>query len=297
MNNEYITLDWRPELDRPVLIAAFQGWNDAGDAASVALRTFGESWSTKRFGGFNPEEFYDFQSTRPQIKFAEGVTRRIEWPENTLSVTTPNAAGAGSLGRSVILLSGPEPNYRWRTFAETLTQLAKELGAEMVVTLGALLADVPHSRPVAVSALSQDLSLTEGLSLSASRYEGPTGITGVLHTYCAQAGLPSVSVWAPVPHYLASVPSGPAALALLNTVSGLLKIGVDTEELERSAQEYQDQVAAAVSQDSDLASYVQMLEERYDTQTEEGPRDLPSGEELAQELEGFLRERREDGED
>lgn len=294
MNNEYISLDWRPELDRPVLIAAFQGWNDAGDAASVALSTLGASWGEKRFGGFNPEEFYDFQSTRPQIKFAEGVTRRIEWPENALSVATSNSTGNSD--RSIILLSGPEPNYRWRTFAETLTELARELGAEMVITLGALLADVPHSRPVAVSALSQDPTLTEGLSLSSSRYEGPTGITGVVHSYCAQAGLPSVSIWAPVPHYLASVPSGPAALALLNTVSGLLKTGVDTRELERSAQEYQEQVAAAVSQDSDLASYVQMLEERYDSQAEEDPRDLPSGEELAQELEGFLRERREDEE-
>jgi hypothetical protein len=161
--------------------------------------------------------------------------------------------------------------------------------------MGALLADVPHSRPVSVAANSQDPALVENLGLSASRYEGPTGITGILHRACAQGGLPSVSFWASVPHYLPAVPSAPATLALLNSLSSLLGMEVDTSELERTADAYQEQVSAAVSQDSDLSSYVRMLEDRYDAQAGEGSRNLPSGEDLARELEGFLRQqRRED---
>ncbi len=196
-----------------------------------------------------------------------------------------------------MLLSGPEPNLRWRSFCDGVAAVARELNVELVVTMGALLADVPHSRPVSVAANSQDPALTESLRLSASRYEGPTGITGVLHRACAEKGLPSVSFWASVPHYLPSVPSAPATLALLNSLSDLLGMTVDTTALERTATEYQEQVSVAVSQDSDLASYVQMLEERYDAAAAAGGiRNLPTGDELAQELEGFLREHRRDEE-
>lgn len=293
MNDRYIKLDWRPDLERPVLIAGFSGWNDAAEAASVALTTLGEAWQAKRFGGFSPEEFYDFQATRPQIRFAEGTSRRIEWPENDLSAALGDGPGNG---RGAVVLSGPEPNFRWHTFSEALVELARELGVEMVITLGALLADVPHSRPVTVTALSQDPALTESLGFAASSYEGPSGITGVVHSYCAQAGLPAASLWASVPHYLPSVPSAPAAMALLGGVSELLGTQVDTSHLEKTASDYQEQVATAVSQDSDLASYVQMLEERYDSQEDGGENtgDLPSGEELAQELEGFLKDQRDD---
>lgn len=297
MDNRYITLEWRPELERPIMIVGFTGWNDAAEAASVAVDTLAESWSARRFGSFDPEEFFDFQVTRPQVSLIEGVTRRIEWPENELRATDANLADVG--GRGAIFLSGPEPNLRWRTFSKTLADLAKELNVEMVVTLGALLADVPHSRPVTVSASSQDPALIENLGLSSSRYEGPTGITGALHSLCAEQGLPSVSFWASVPHYLPSVPSAPAALALLGCMSELLGVEADTSHLELTAGEYQEQVAAAVSQDTDLASYVQMLEERFDAAAAAGGiRDLPTGDELAQELEGFLRDHRsEDGED
>ena len=285
-------MERRPELERPVLIAGFTGWNDAAEAASLAVSTIGEQWGAKRFGGFDGEEFYDYQTTRPQIKLVEGVTRTIEWPENELSATE---ARVGALaGSGAILLSGPEPNFRWRTFSQAVVDLARELDVRLVITLGALLADVPHSRPVSVAANAQDPSLVDNLGLTASRYEGPTGITGVLHRYCASKNLPSVSFWASVPHYLPSVPSAPAALALMQSLSNLLGTSFDTAHLESSSEDYQRQVSVAVAQDSDLASYVRTLEERYDAQTESGERNLPSGDELAKELERFLREKGED---
>jgi proteasome assembly chaperone (PAC2) family protein len=290
MDNKYANLEWRPELERPILIAGFTGWNDAADAASVAVDTLLNSWQARRFGAFDGEEFFDFQATRPQIKLVDGVTRAVEWPENVLSATEPNLEAAG--GRGGILLTGPEPNFRWRSFSAAVVELAKELNVEMVVTMGALLADVPHSRPVSVAANSQDSALVDSLGLSASRYEGPTGITGVLHRICAEGGLASVSFWASVPHYLPAVPSAPAALALLDKLSTLLGTSVDTSDLEHTAETYQEQVSAAVSQDSDLTSYVQMLEERFDSQANQSARDLPTGDDLAQELEGFLREQR-----
>ena len=290
--SEYINLEWRPEVERPVLIAGFTGWNDAAEAASLAVSTIGEASEAKRFGSFDGEEFFDYQSTRPQIKLVEGVTRTIEWPENELSVTSGNVETLG--GRGAILLSGPEPNFRWRTFSQAVVDIAREFDVRLVITLGALLADVPHSRPVAVAANAQDPSLVENLGLSASRYEGPTGITGLLHRYCAGEGLPSVSFWASVPHYLPSVPSAPAALALLQNLSNLLGGSFDSTHLERTSEDYQRQVSAAVSQDPDLTSYVRTLEERYDSQAESGIRELPSGDELASELERFLREKGEE---
>src|SRR5918994_3206483 len=294
MDSRYINLEWRPELERPALISAFTGWNDAAEAASVALGTLSDAWEARRFGAFDAEEFFDYQATRPQIKLVEGVTRRVEWPENSLSATASGMETAG--GRGVVLLSGPEPNFRWRSFCVAVIELARELGVEVVVTMGALLADVPHSRPVAVAANSQDPTLVESLGLAASRYEGPTGITGVLHRACAEASLSSVSFWAPVPHYLPAIPSAPAALALLESLSALLRMEVDTSTLERGAAAYQEQVSAAVSQDSDLTSYVRMLEDRYDSEADQGPRDLPTGDDLARELESFLREERREEE-
>lgn len=294
MANKYVKLDRIPELERPILIAGFTGWNDAAEAASLAVGTLSDAWDARRFGAFDADEFLDYQSTRPQITLTDGVTRTIEWPENALSATAPSLDALG--GRGAVLLSGPEPNFRWRSFCDAVAETARDLGAEMVVTMGALLADVPHSRPVSVSANSQDPVLVENLSLSASRYEGPTGITGVLHRVCAEAGLPSVSFWASVPHYLPAVPSAPAALALLQNLSVLLKMDIDTSDLEATASSYQEQVSVAVSQDSDLSSYVQMLEERFDSQVEGGERNLPTGDDLAQELEGFLREHRDNEE-
>lgn len=276
------------------MIAGFTGWNDAAEAASTSINALKSSWDASKFGEFDAEEFFDFQTTRPEIKLVEGVTRKIEWPENIVSATADSPDLTG--GRGVVLLSGPEPNFRWHSFCKTVVELAQELNVELVITLGALLADVPHSRPISVSANSQDPALIESLDLAASRYEGPTGITGVLHRVCADANLPSVSFWAQVPHYLPAVPSAPAAIGLLNGLSDLLGVQINTEDLEKNAEEYQEQVSAAVSQDSDLASYIQMLEERYDAQTSQGTKDLPSGDELVEELESFLREQRKDEE-
>ena len=294
MDNRYVNLERRPELERPVLIAAFTGWNDAAEAASVASATLRDNWEAQRFGTFDAEEFFDYQATRPQIKLVEGVTRTMEWPENHLYATASNLEAAG--GRGAVLLSGPEPSFRWRSFCAAVIELARELNVELVVTMGALLADVPHSRSVSVAANSQDPALIEGLGLSASRYEGPTGITGVLHRACAEGGLPSVSFWASVPHYLPAIPSAPAALALLESLSGLLGVEVDTSDLERGAAAYQEQVSSAVSQDSDLASYVRMLEDRFDSHVDQGPRNLPTGDDLARELESYLREERREEE-
>ncbi len=291
MENKHINMEWRPELTRPVLIAAFTGWNDAAEAASMAARTIGEEFDAKRFGGFDAEEFFDYQTVRPQIRLIDGVTRTVEWPENDLSATGARVEALG--GRGAVLLSGPEPNFRWQAFSQAVVDLARELDVRLVVTLGALLADVPHSRPVSVSANAQDPSLVENLGLSASRYEGPTGITGILHRYCAGKDLPAVSFWASVPHYLPSVPSAPAALALLESLSNLLGARFDTDHLERTSEDYQRQVSAAVAQDSDLTAYVRTLEERYDAQATQGTRNLPSGDDLARELERFLREKGE----
>ena len=289
MDNRYIQLERRPQLNRPVLIAGFTGWNDAAEAASLAVDTLREEWGAERFGAFVGEEFYDYQSVRPQITLVEGVTRVVEWPENAAYATNGGIEALG--GRDAILISGPEPNFRWKSFCQGVVDLAREFDASLVLTMGALLADVPHSRPVSVAANAQDPSLVENLKLSASRYEGPTGVTGVLHRYVAEAGLPAVSFWASVPHYLPSVPSAPAALQLLQNLQTLVGGPLDTSHLERTSEDYQRQVAAAVSQDNDLSSYVQMLEERYDAQADGGPRDLPTGDELASELEQFLREK------
>ncbi|MBA2694157.1 MAG: PAC2 family protein [Rubrobacter sp.] len=291
MDNRYMNLDRKPQLERPIMVIAFTGWNDAAEASSLALKTMGEAWEAESFGSFDSEEFFDFQVTRPQIQLVEGVTRDIQWPENVLRATesAPEATG----GRGVVLVSGPEPNLRWKTFSNAVVELAREMNVELIVTLGALLADVPHSRPVSVAANSQDPELVEGLDLTPSRYEGPTGLTGALHRICADSGIPSVSFWASTPHYLPAVPSAPAAIALLERFRDLTGISVDTSDLDRNAGDYQEQISAAVSRDSDLASYVQMLEERYDSQAE-GARDLPSGDDLAQELEDFLRDQRDD---
>jgi proteasome assembly chaperone (PAC2) family protein len=283
-NNRYLNLEWMPELERPVLVAAFQGWNDAAEAATLAAGTVSAGWNARRFASFDPEEFFDFQTTRPHVKLVDGYTREVEWPRNELLTA--------SASRELILLSGPEPNFRWPTFCESVARLARELNVSLVVTLGALLADVPHSRPISVSANSQDPKLVENLGLSASRYEGPTGITGVLHGFCANAKIPSVSLWASVPHYLPSMPSAPAALALLNALQVLLDVRVDVSHLEENAREYDQQVSAVVAQDENLVSYVQMLEERYDSHVEQGSLELPTGDQLAAELENFLREER-----
>jgi predicted ATP-grasp superfamily ATP-dependent carboligase len=279
----------RPQLERPVLIAAFRGWNDGGQGASLAGAYLARAWAAQEFASIDPENFYDFQATRPMVSLVDGYTRRIEWPENTfLHASLPGG------GRDAIILLGVEPNLRWRSFSAHVSGLAKELGVELVVTLGSLLADVPHTRPAPVTGSANDRELIERLGLQPSRYEGPTGIVGVLHDACMQAGIPSASLWAAVPHYVSLTPSPRAAKALVERLSALLGAGVDTVELDEAAASYAQQVSEAVASDEETLAYVQELERRVDELAEEA--DLPSGDAIAAELTRFLRER-ENGDD
>jgi proteasome assembly chaperone (PAC2) family protein len=283
-------IEERPTLRRPVLIAAFRGWNDGGQAATLAASTLSKAWGAHRFAEIDPEGFVDFQSTRPTVSLVEGTTRRIDWPETTFS-----AAAIPGADRDAVILLGVEPNYRWRRFDELVVGLAQDLGVELVVTLGALLADVPHTRPAPVTGAASDLSLVEELGLQASRYEGPTGIVGVLHDACRQAGIPSVSLWSAVPHYVSLSPSPRAARALCERLGELLGVPVDRDEREEAEAVYADQISRAVASDPETQEYVEELERRADTIDELMEDDeLPTGESLAAELSKFLRDRESD---
>ena len=274
----------RPELTRPALIAAFRGWNDGAQAASLAAGYLARLWDADQIAELDPEGFFDFQATRPHVSLVDGITRRIDWPETAFYHAKPDG-----LDRDVVLLLGIEPNVRWRTFTELVVGHAQSLGVELVVTLGALLADVPHTRPSPVTGSASDAGLVEELGLSTSRYEGPTGIVGVLHDACNQAGIPSASLWAAVPHYVSLTPSPRAAAALCNRLGGLMEIDIDTAELDRAAETYEEQVSQAVASDEETAAYVEELEQRADTIEEQA--DIPSGDALAAELTRYLRER------
>ena len=280
---EHLRLDRRPTLRRPVLVTAFRGWNDGAQGASLAASYLAQSWSARRFGDVDPEEFYDFQATRPHVALVDGYTRRIDWPENAFF-----HAELPGTERDVVLLLGIEPSTRWRTFSGAIVDLARDLGVELVVTLGALLADVPHTRPAPVTGSATDPDLVRELGLAASRYEGPTGIVGVLHDACRVAELPSASLWAAVPHYASLAASPKAALALCRRLAELVEAQVDLSELERASEAYERQVSEAVGQDEETEAYVQELERRRDTLGEE--LDVPSGDALAAELTRFLRE-------
>ena len=273
-----------PTLRDPVLITAFRGWNDGGQGASLAGGYLAKTWAAARFAEIEPEGFFDFQATRPHVSLVEGRTRRIDWPENAFY-----HAHVPGLTRDAVLMLGIEPNLRWHTFTGLVTGLAQQLGVQLVVTLGSLLADVPHTRPSPVTGGATDAELIERLGLQRSRYEGPTGIVGVLHDACNRTALPSVSLWAAVPHYVSLAPSPRAALALCQRLGDILGTGIDTAELEEAAERYSEQVSEAVAADEETAAYVAELEQRADVLDEE--ENLPSGDTLAAELTRFLRER------
>jgi proteasome assembly chaperone (PAC2) family protein len=286
MENE-LRIDALPALRRPVLIAAFRGWNDGGQAATLAGGTLVRVWEARRFAEIDPEGFVDFQSTRPTVSLDEGMMRQIEWPETAFHV-----AAIPGADRDAVILLGVEPNYRWRAFNELVVGLARDLGVELVITLGALLADVPHTRAAPVTGAASDPSLVEELGLQPSHYEGPTGIVGVLHAACREAGIPSVSLWSAVPHYVSLAPSPRAARALCDRLGELLGVTIDLTELEEAEEVYAEQITEAVASDPETASYVEELERRADTiddLIEE--EDLPTGESLAAELTRFLRDR------
>jgi predicted ATP-grasp superfamily ATP-dependent carboligase len=285
MASRELRISDRPELRRPVLVAAFRGWNDGGQGATLACGYLGRIWQAERFADIDPEGFVDFQATRPHVSLDEGLTRRIDWPENAFY-----HASIPGLDRDAILLLGVEPNFRWRTFCELAVELARELGVELVVTLGALLADVPHTRPAPVTGSASDPTLVEKLGLQQSRYEGPTGIVGVLHDACREAGLPSASLWAAVPHYVSLAPSPRAARAIVDRLGLLLGTEIDTAELVEAEESYAQQVSEAVNSDAETAAYVDELERRADTIEEISEENLPSGDTLAAELTRFLRQ-------
>lgn len=289
------SLQWehRPDgLRAPALVCAFSGWNDAGDAATAALQFVGSALGASRFATIDPEEFFDFQATRPKIRLVDGRTREIEWPE-----TEFYAARVPRAPRDLILLQGPEPSMRWRTYCQEVVDLAEAIGVQLVVTLGSLLADVPHTAPVSITGIASDETLVDRLDLRRSNYEGPTGITGVLHTACAAADLPSASLWAAVPHYVAAAPNPKAALALTRKLEGLVGVSVDAQELEEAAIDYERQVSLAVESDPEVQAFVERLEKAAaeEAADEPGAPDLPSGDVLAREFQRFLRQRGPDG--
>jgi proteasome assembly chaperone (PAC2) family protein len=266
-----------------VLVAAFRGWNDGAQGASLAASFLAQAWEARRFADIDPEEFFDFQATRPHVALEEGLTRRIDWPE-----TAFYHASIPGLERDAVLALGIEPNLRWRTFSDEVVDLARDLEVDLVVTLGALLADVPHTRPAPVTGSASDPKLVEELGLASSRYEGPTGIVGIVHDACRRAELPSASLWAAVPHYASLAASPKAALALCLRLADLLGTEFDLADLERASAAYETQVSEAVASDEETEAYVQQLEERRDALGNE--LDMPSGETLAAELTRFLRE-------
>ncbi len=283
-------LQWerRPDgLRAPAIVCAFKGWNDAGDAASTAVQFVGTSLGAARFASIDPEEFYDFQSTRPQVRVDEQGVREITWPAvEIFEARVPRAP------RDLVLIVGHEPSMRWRTFSQLIIDMAEALGAQLVVSLGALLADVAHTRPISITGIASDRSLVDRLDLLSSTYEGPTGIVGALQAACGRAGLPAASLWAAVPHYIASAPNPKAALALVRKLEGLVGVSVDATELETATVDYERQVNLAVQSDPDVQAFVERLERAADDEDDPlDPRDLPSGDRLASDFMRFLKQR------
>jgi predicted ATP-grasp superfamily ATP-dependent carboligase len=272
------------------MVCAFQGWNDAGEAASSAVSFLASALDARRFARIDSEEFYDFQANRPCVRLGAENKREITWP--TVEVFEALAPRAR---RDLVLVQGVEPSMRWRAFSAHLVDLAEALGVQLVVSLGALLGDVPHTRPVAMSGHASDPSLVERLGMQSSAYEGPTGIVGVLHSICADAGLPAASLWASVPHYVAAAANPKAALALLRRVEGLIGVSVDVSELEAAAADHERQVGLAVQSDPDIRAFVERLEQAAENEQERSPENVPSGDILAQEFQRFLRQRGPEG--
>ncbi|WP_415678549.1 PAC2 family protein [Tsukamurella hominis] len=274
-----------PELDRPVLIAAFEGWNDAGDAASGAVEHLELIWDAKLLTEVDSDDFYDFQVNRPIIKQVDGVTRAVEWPSTTLSVCRPPKAD-----RDVVLLRGTEPNFRWRAFCDQLLTIFAELRIDSVVILGSLLADTPHTRPVPVTGAGYDADSAKRFGLEQNRYEGPTGITGVLQDACVRSGFPAVSFWAAVPHYVSQPPNPKATVALLQRVEQALDLAVPLGDLPTRAEAWESSVTEMTEDDEDVADYVRGLEERGDAEAKDVEQHIDA-DAIAEEFEKYLRRR------
>ena len=272
----------RPKLRKPVLVAAFEGWNDAAESASAAVEYLGSAWNERTFATIDPEDFYDFTVVRPQVKLAEGHMREIDWRTTKFAAADPPGSS-----HDVVLGHGIEPNNRWRTFCDNVVGVAQELDVELVLTLGALAAEVPHTRPVQVTGTGSDPELIEALNLRRSRYEGPTGIVGVLHTRFAAAGIKSASLWAAVPHYVSQQPSPKATLALSQRAAEILGASLVPTDLEIAVSSYERQVDEMIEADEDISGYVRGLERAIDDGEGDFDRDRFD---IAAEAERFLRE-------
>ncbi|MCF6512341.1 MULTISPECIES: PAC2 family protein [unclassified Blastococcus] len=271
-----------PQLTDPVVVVAFEGWNDAGDAATGAVEHLELIWDAKPLAALDPEDYYDFQVNRPTVSLVGGVSRRVEWPTTRISVARPEG-----LDRDVVLIRGIEPNMRWRSFCEELLEILDELDASIVVALGALLADTPHTRPTPVTGSAYDGESARAYGLETSRYEGPTGILGVFQDACVQSGLPAISFWAAVPHYVSQPPSPRATVALLQRVEEVLEITVPLGALPQQADDWVKTVDEMASEDAEVVEYVRSLEER----ATEVDLSQANGDQIAREFERYLRRR------
>jgi proteasome assembly chaperone (PAC2) family protein len=278
---EHVRWASRPVLTAPVVIAAFEGWNDAGDAATTAARYLADRWEAEVIADLDPEEFYDFSSTRPQVHLDDDGLRQIVWPTtDILAASLPNGEG------DALIVLGNEPQLRWRTYCQELVGIAQAYDARLVLTLGALLAEVPHTRPTTIVGTAYEMDSVAGVELRPSTYEGPTGIVGVLHDAARTAGLRSASLWATVPSYVPGAPSPKAALALIERTAAMLETWVPTTDLEIATAAYERQVSELVDADEETSTYVTQLEERHD----EEPDRYPTAESIADEVERFLRD-------
>jgi hypothetical protein len=280
-----IEIDDVPDLIDPIVIAAFEGWNDAAEAASATVDHLMRVWDARVVGAVDPEDFYDFQVNRPIVGTDESGHRRLSWPSTRIAVASPP-----DLDRDLILVRGIEPNMRWRQFAAEVLVACDELGGQLVVTIGALLADIPHTRPIPVTGTATEPDLLDRLKLEQSNYEGPTGIVGVLQDACTKLDIPAVSYWAAVPHYVAQPPCPKATLALVGQLEDLLQTSIPLGDLPEDALAWERGVDELAEEDEDVADYVRALEETRDTT------DLPeaSGEAIAREFERYLKRNRSD---
>ena len=294
-----LTIDEIPTLTDPVLIVAFAGWNDAGGAATHAAQFLVQQLRARRFAGIDPEEFYNFSETRPHVRLRDGLYREITWPANDFFSST-----ATVLPHGLVIGIGIEPQLKWKTYSAAILDLAKQCGVKMVLTLGALLADIAYSRPVRVAGFASDPSLAAGLQLTSSRYEGPTGIVGVFNDACRRSGLPSASFWANVPHYISAAPNPKAALALINRVETFLHFTIDTTEIQNQAFAFDAKVSQAIAENPQMAAYVRQLEARDQEESlDVEPAPAPkgngggnghaNGKDMEEELQRFLRQRKD----
>jgi proteasome assembly chaperone (PAC2) family protein len=295
-----LTIEEIPTLTDPVLVVAFAGWNDAGGAATHAAQFLVQRLQARRFASIDPEEFYNFSELRPQVRLRDGLYREVTWPANEFFYSR-----AANPQRNLIFGVGIEPHLRWKTYATAILDLVKQCGANLVITLGALLADISYTRPVRVAGFSSDPSLAAQLQFTPSRYEGPTGIVGVLNDACRRAGIPSISFWANVPHYISASPNPKAALALVNRLESFLHFSLDATELQAASIDFEKKVSRAVAENPNMASYVRQLEERdreEDLEIETAPKGNggnghANGKDLEEDLQRFLRQRKDKKDD